>query len=1008
MSEESARFLRFGPFALDVRAREIRKHGSKIRLQEQSYQILLMLLEHPGEVVLREEIRLRLWPNNTIVEFDHSINAAIKRLRNALGESAGDPRYIETLAKRGYRCVCEVERVGPPGPERAQTPQTAVALSNTNAGAAGGVVSRYRILGKLGEGGMGVVYRAEDTKLGRQVALKFLPSATDDLPATLLQRFEREARAASALNHPNICTIYGLEDCGGQPAIAMELVEGETLAARLVKGRLPREEALRVAIQIASAMAEAHRKGVVHRDLKPRNIMLTKAGVKVLDFGLAKMERAAAAGNETITVTGAVLGTPLYMSPELAQGREADSRTDLFSFGVVLYEMLAGKPPFEGQSTPGILAAILEREPPPLGEDVSAPLDRVVRRCLAKDREERWQSALDLQAELEWIAGTLSAEPPASATLPARAIDWRWIAGGILAVAVLALAVLFLSRKPAPAPVVAFHVYPPENNVFGGNPGPNVSPDGRRFVLATIVKGGGYKYWIRSLDSPEPTPIPGTEQATFPPFWSPDGRSIAFFTADKLKKIDLGGLSTAAEPVTLCTVTASNGNWGRSGVILFSTAAGPIYRVPDSGGSPAPATRLDETKQEGGHFDPWFLPDGRHFLFEAAGPSNSLTIRVGSLDTQQSKVLFTADSNAIYSQGFLLFLRDDNLMAEPFDPRKLVTTGDAVTIAEHVLPFAEKGPFSASENGTLVYQSIGDAPPFELVWFDRNGNRLSTLAGGYPETFPVYPPHFSPDRRSIALASREQHNADIWLYDAVRGNRSRFTFDPAVENAPVWSPDGRTIAFASNRNGHSDIYKKATDQSGAEELLYADSDQKYPTSWSPDGRFLAFDRYSTKEPSSSIWILPMQRGHSGSPSKPFPLSQTAATGQDGQFSPDGRWIAYHSRESRRYETYVEPFPPGTGSPGGRRLISTNGGMHPRWRADGKEIFYLQFRNLLAVSMEVSDRTLKVGEPQPIIGPLSILGYDVAPDGQRFLLRLRNPAVASQPMTVVQNWTAALK
>lgn len=1003
MNRESARLLRFGPFALDVRARELRKHGVKIRLQEQSFQILLMLLDHPGEVVLREEIRLKLWPNNTIVEFDHSINAAIKRLRNALGESAEDPRYIETLAKRGYRFVGEVENVAPPGRERSPTPPAA-SPTESDGGLDARIVSHFRVLSKLGEGGMGVVYRAEDIKLERQVALKFLPAPAGEIPATHLQRFEREARAASALNHPNICTIYGLEDCGGQPAIVMELVEGETLAARLSKGRLSIDDALRVAIQTASAIVEAHRKGVIHRDLKPGNITLTKSGVKVLDFGLAKIERAAAAGNETVTTEGVILGTPHYMSPEQAQGKEADARSDIFSFGVMLYEMLAGKRPFEGQNTPSVLAAILERDPPSLSDAVSPPLDRVVRRCLEKDPDERWQSARDLQAELEWIAATPSVAP----ARPEHAINWRWFAAGVLSAALIVIAVLFLSQNPAPAPIVRFHMFPPENTAFGGIPGPNVSPDGRRFVFATILKGGGYKYWIQSLDSPQPTLIPGTDGATFPPFWSPDGRSAAFFAFDKLKKIDLSGLSTSAEPVTLATATGADGTWSRAGVILFSTARGPIYRVPDVGGSPAPATRLDEARQEGAHFNPWFLPDGRHFLFEATGPSDTQTIRVGSLDTLGSKILFNADSNAIYSQGYVLYSRDDTLMAQPFDARKLVTTGDAIPIAPQVSSFGGKGAFSASESGTLVYLSLGEAPPCELVWFDRSGNRLSTLAGSYSVTFPAYSPQFSPDGRTIALASRERHNADIWLYDAARGNRTRFTFDSAVENAPIWSPDGRTIAFSSNRNGHADLYKKAADQSGAEELLYADADEKYPTSWSRDGRFLAFDRCSTKGPTPSIWILPLQTGQSGSRPTPFPLSQTQARGQEGQFSPDGRWIAYYSEESGRREVYVDPFPPEPGSSRGTRLISTNGGQSPRWKADGKEIFYQQYRTLLAVSVEAGDHALKVGEPRKIIDPLSILGFDVTSDGLRFLLRLRNPAVSSLPMTVVHNWTAGLK
>jgi serine/threonine protein kinase len=762
------RLYRFAPFELDVRAGELRKHGIRIKLREQPVRILLMLLDHPGEVVLREEIRLKLWPNNNVVEFDHGINAAIQKLRDALNESADRPRYVETVARREYRFLGEVERVGEPAPEPPLEPPPE---SEPAPVPRGSVVSHYRLLDKLGEGGMGVVYRAEDLKLGRHVAVKFLPLVDDELPESVLRRFEREARAASALNHPNICTIYGLEDCSGQPAIVMELVEGETLATRLSKGRLALEEALRVAIQTAGAMVEAHRKGVVHRDLKPVNIMLTKSGVKVLDFGLAKMERAAAANDETVTIAGVILGTPQYMSPEQAQGKDADSRTDIFSFGVVLYEMLSGKRPFEAQSTPDILAAVMEREPPSLGGAVSAPLERVARRCLAKDPDERWQSARDLQAELEWIAGAPLEQP--TTVRSSRKIDWRWVAAGGLAGASIVGAALFPLEKPAATPVVRFHLFPPENNIFGGIPGPNVSPDGRRIIIVTTAKDG-YKFWVRPLDASEPTPLPGVDGASYPPFWSPDSRSIAFPAGDKLKRVDLSGSSGSGETVTLCSAPGvEGGTWSRNGVILFSTPRSGLSQVPDSGGSPSPATRLDEAGHEEAHLNPWFLPDGRHFLFEAVGPvgpTHNATVRIGSLDSQETKTLFTADSNAIYSQGFLLYVRDEGLMAQPFDPRKLATTGAAVQIADRVLPFAGHAPFSASENGTLAYLGGGDAPPYELVWFGRTGDRLSALAGVLAEIFPSYPLQFSPDRSTIALASREQKNADIWLYDTARGS----------------------------------------------------------------------------------------------------------------------------------------------------------------------------------------------------------------------------------------------
>ena len=935
MDPRTARLLAFGDFELEVRAGELRKHGLRIRLQDQSFQILLMLLDRPGEVVLREEIRQKLWPNNTIVEFDHSINAAIKRLRNALGESAEEPRYIETLAKRGYRFAGEVENVTSPSPDPPPVAHATTAPNLPEGDLSGRMLAHYRILDKLGEGGMGVVYRAEDTRLGRLVALKLLPSPASEIPATILHRFEREARAASALNHPYICTIYGLENCDGQPVIVMELVEGEILSARLSKGRIPLNEALRAASQIAAAMAEAHRKGVVHRDLKPANVVLTKSGVKILDFGLAKMEHALdATAKKGGTIAGAVLGTPHYMSPEQAQGKEADARSDIFSFGVIVYEMLAAKKPFEGQSAATIMAAIMERDPPALGGAAPASLDRAVCRCLAKNPDERWQSARDLQAELEWIAASSSTDPPASQTdlRQTRRIDPRWIAVGALATLFIAMAAVFFRPKPLSAPVVRFTVSPPEGKAFGGLPSPSVSPDGRRIIFETTSKEG-YQYWIRTLDSPNLVPVPGADGGSLA-FWSPDSQSVGFFADGKLKKIDLSGPSGPGQAVTLCSAQSwGGGTWNTSGVILFGDSTGPIYRVPDTGGSPIPVTRLDDASQEKTHMWPWFLPDGRHFLFEAATstvPSNSVTIRIGSLDSPESEILLTSESNAIFAQGFLLFVRDDMLMAQRFNPQKRVITGDAIPVAEHMTAFSGLAPLSASENGPLVFIAGDEAPDFELVWFDRNGSRLSTLGNVQSPSFRNDPPQFSSDGKTVAEANREQKNTDIWLYDVEHGSRTRFTFDPAIELGPVWSPDGRTIAFARSRNGSADIYRKAADQSGTEQLLYTDGEQNYPTSWSPDGEYLLFDHLSNKRPRASIWILPLKMP-AGGPGKPFRLTASPVGEERGQFSPDGRWIVYSSEESGRQEVFVAAASGLIGGESnGKRQISTGGGGSPRW------------------------------------------------------------------------------
>ncbi|HEX4803613.1 MAG TPA: protein kinase, partial [Myxococcaceae bacterium] len=491
------RFLRFGPFELNVRAGELRKQRIRIKLGEQPVQILLLLLEHPGEVVLREEIQLRLWPNNTIVEFDHGINAAIQKLRAALGESAEEPRYVETVARRGYRFLAEVERISEP-----QAAATALEPSLPAQPAAdpddltNQTISHYRILNKLGAGGMGVVYRAEDLTLGRQVALKFLPSATgglaESLTESMIRRFEQEARAASALNHPNICTIYGFEAAAGQPVIAMELVEGETLAARLAKRPFPLAQAISLATQITGALAEAHGKGIVHRDLKPANLMLTKAGVKVLDFGLAKVERIALGD----PVPGAMMGTLHYMSPEQVQGKEADARSDIFTFGLVLYEMLAGRRAFEGDTPAGVMAAILEREAPSLGSAAPAAVDLVLRRCLAKDPEERWQSARDLGFALERFALAALTQPGDQETrhtaVPSGTRRWMWAAGiGLVLFAAAAAVWLAPHTSPSLENPLANAQFTRLTDFPGTEEEAAVSPDGRFVVFLADRDGPG-------------------------------------------------------------------------------------------------------------------------------------------------------------------------------------------------------------------------------------------------------------------------------------------------------------------------------------------------------------------------------------------------------------------------------------------------------------------------------------------------------------------------------------
>ncbi|HEY2017685.1 MAG TPA: protein kinase [Bryobacteraceae bacterium] len=766
------RIIRFGDFELDVRAAELRKHGIRIRLQEQPFRILVMLLEHPGEVVLREEIRRRLWPNDTVVEVGHGINAAVLRLREALSESAGNPRYVETLARRGYRFTGPVEIVFKDLSDVARKRPAAAVLDDQSpdlatGDLAGRTFSHYRVLEQLGVGGMGVVYRAQDLTLGRHVALKFLPQDLAGDPVAL-GRFQREARAASSLNHPAICTIYGVEECGGQPVIVMELVEGETLEACLAAGPIPFDKALPLAIQMAGALDAAHRKGIVHRDLKPANVLVTQSGVKVLDFGLAKIQhpavRHAAAGNpfqpgeSHVTQEGEIIGTLHYMSPEQVQGKDAGAGSDIFSFGVVLYEMLAGKRAFAGDNPARVMAAILTAELPEMPGP--AVIEPVLRRCLAKDPEDRWQSARDLKAALEWIAAGWrpatalrspeqasppmpmppshdpAAERPEPAVfrpvLPVRRI--YWIAGAFVAVALAALflattvpdkgmplsrhddtpfsplgAVSAASLPVTPVSarqVTRFTVSSPDGNPITR---PSLSPDGRRIAF----RAGGQLY-VRTLDSLESHVLP-EGRGNGSPFWSADGRFVAVVSGGKLRAIDLGS-GTASTLWDINTTLA--GAWGPDGNILIGAIGDGIFRVHAATRVANRLTSVDPDRNESRHLLPQFLPDGRHFLFVAGSPAvGASTLYAGSLDSDQRTAIMAVRSNVSFvrlrpesPQGYLVFARDRILMAQPFDSAKLKVTGEASPIGGPVVSVPALGAsvsvsdFSVAGN-TLAYRS---------------------------------------------------------------------------------------------------------------------------------------------------------------------------------------------------------------------------------------------------------------------------------------------------------------
>src|SRR5690348_2471730 len=897
--------------------------------------------------------------------------------------------------------------------------------------AANSKLGPYEIVSAIGAGGMGEVYRARDTRLGRDVAIKILPQHLSEKPDAR-QRFEREARAISSLNHPHICTLYDIGHQNGTDFLVMEYLEGETLAKRLEKGPLATAELLRIGIDVADALDKAHRKGILHRDLKPSNIMLTKSGAKLMDFGLAKAaengptpalesltQSLNPSGRTTpVTAQGTIVGTFQYMSPEQMEGREADARSDIFSFGAVLYEMATGKRAFEGKTTASVIAAILEREPPAISsvQPMSPPtLDRTVKICLAKDPDERFQSAHDVKLQLEWIR-----EAGSQAGVPAPVIAHRKnrerIAWGVVALLAIGFAFAiagYVSRAPQPAPAVIAEISSPANmrfffsGAFIGSP--VLSPDGQRLAF---IAGDANRVllWVRPLNSAMAQPLEGTDRPSFP-FWSPDGRYLGFFANGKLYRIDASGGPALA--LADAQAGGRGGAWAPDGTILFGVNDGDVLRrIPASGGTPQPVRKLDESLKDTSQRWPQFLPDGRHFLF-FAGAAGSGAVYVGSLDGGEPKLLFSNDSNAVYaSPGYLLFIREGTLMAQHFDPSSLRLSGDATPVTEHaaVLATVGQGILTASGNGMLAYETgenLGGAR--RLWWRDRSGKevRETDVSSGLM----YWDPAISPDGRklAVAVAQKEVQSVDhpnIWVFDLARGIKTRITFSAARDRGPTWTPDGKSIVFFSNRSGRLlHLYEKASDGTGVTTPLVADDVSESGPSFSSDGQYLLFQRRKDQPNSRfEIWAMPMAGDR-----KPFPVIQNQFDATLPILSPDDKWLAYVSRESGRPEIYIVPFLHGSG----RQEVSTAGGFWPRWRRDGRELFYRSLDNKL-MSVEIAEQgsRLIVGKVQELfqteLPSIGVGGFDVAADGKEFITLGMDAQQAEARLTLVTNWPALLK
>jgi serine/threonine-protein kinase len=865
---------------------------------------------------------------------------------------------------------------------------------------------------------MGEVYRARDTRLDRTVAIKILPPQFSSDPVRK-QRFEQEAKAISSLNHPHICVLHDVGHQDGTDFLIMEYLEGETLAKRLEKGSLPLAQVLQYGVEIADALAKAHRQGIVHRDLKPGNIMITKSGAKLLDFGLAKAAVPLASGatltaavtrTTPVTQQGTIVGTFQYMSPDQIEGKELDGRSDIFSLGAVLYEMLTGQRAFQGKSQLSVASAILEKDPEPISaqQPMTPPaLDHAIRRCLAKDPDDRWQTARDLELELKWIAegGSQIRLAPPGAAKGIHALGRGPILLGIACLLLVGLVtgLAVWNLKPVlPRPVSRTVITLPPGQRLAGldQPALALSPDGTHLAYVA-VQGGTQQLYLRAMDSLEARPILGTEGAVGP-FFSPDGQWLGFFAGTKLKKISVSG--GAAQ--TLGDATLAHGeSWSNQGTIAFSPAtASFLQQVSEGGGPLQPLTRLEPG--EVSHRWPEFLPGGKAFLFAASKSSFNWTnsqVAVQTLGTGERRNLIQGATHPRYaSSGHLVYAQAGSLMAVPFDAQTLAVTGTAVPVVENVshAPTAGAAQYSISTTGLLVYVPGGvQANQRKLVWVGRNGAEQRAAA---PERAYMFP-RISPDGQRVAVGIAEQET-QLWLYDLSREALTRFTFEGNVNLNAAWTPDGKRIAFQSSKEGPPNIYWQQADGGGGLERLTTSEYAHVPMSWSPDGQLLAFMEVNPST-QRDIWVLRM------GDRKAQPFLKTRFDESVPRFSTDGRWLAYTSNESGRYEIYVQPYP----GPGGKWQISTEGGTEPAWNHNGRELFYRSGDKMMAVDI-ATQPSFAAGKPRMLFqgpyerSPATSPNYDVSPDAQRFLMLKPADTGESGPtqINVVVNWFEELK